>query len=153
MKVTDPQGRSWTVRRQWAPRLEGRGPRARLRRGRARRKRSGDRWWDALDLPFDLPDSLAAVAVAVAVAAAVVLLVVVGMPLLLALVDVVVVIALVAGGVVGRLVFRRPWTIEARSDDGRRSCAQAVGWKASGRLRDDVAAQISRGLGPGPAQP
>ncbi len=88
MKVTDPQGRRWTVRRQWAPRLEGRGLRARFRRGRARRKRSGGRWWDYLDLPIDLPDSLTAVALAVAVVAAGVVFVVVGAPLLLALVDV-----------------------------------------------------------------
>ena len=142
VKVSDPEGRKWVVRRQWAPRLEGRGLRARLRRGRARRKESG-RWSDWLDLPVDLPDSLTVLLVVVALVAAAVFLIFVGFPLLLALLDLIVVIALVVGGVVGRVAFRRPWTIEAMAEDGRRWSAEAVGWKASGQRRQDMADHLA----------
>jgi hypothetical protein len=145
VRVVDPEGRSWRVRRQWAPRLEGRGFRARFRR---RRRKEGDSWSDWLDLPFDLPDSLTAVLVMVALVAFIVVFVLFGIPLVLALFDLVVVVALVVGGVVARVAFRRPWTVEAVSVDGRRWCAQAVGWSASGALRRELADRLAAGWSP-----
>lgn len=147
VKVVDPHGESWIVRRQWAPRLVGRGFRARFRRRRARRKDS-DSWSDWLDLPLDLPDSVTAALVMVAAAVVVVLFVVVGIPLLLAVADLVVVMAAVVGGLIARVAFRRPWTVEALAADGRRWCAEAVGWKASGALSRDLADRLAGGRAP-----
>jgi len=72
-------------------------------------------------------------------------------PLLLLLFDVVVVIALVVGGVIARVLFRRPWTVEAvAEDDGTELRFQAVGLAASRRLRDGVADRLARGQDPDP---
>lgn len=151
MKVTDAEGHEWKVHRQWAPRLEGRGFRARHNHHRAKRgvkrENRGSSWHDWLEIP-DLPDSLSAAAIFLLVAVAAVLLVLIGLPLLFAIFDGFVVIALVVAGVVARVVFRRPWTVEAVADDGRRSVARVVGWRASGRLRDDLAQRIDRGSPP-----
>lgn len=146
MKVTDPAGHRWAVRRQWAPRLEGRGFRARFRKRRnARRQRGNEgRWYDWIDVPFDIPDSLTAALVIIGIVIVVVLLVLVGVPLLLAAVDLIVVVVLLVGGVLARVVFRRPWTVEAMSDEGRIECRQAVGWRASGELKRGWAVEISR---------
>lgn len=83
--------------------------------------------------------------------AVMVLLVVLGLPLILAVVDVVVVVALVVGGVVARVVFRRPWTVEARDGAGGQVTRRVVGWVASGRVRDEMAAELAHGRAPPPA--
>ncbi len=147
MKALDPDGHAWRVHRQWAPRLEGRGLRARFRRMGQRRK-GGDSWAEVIDLPADLPDSLTFILVIGAALAAVALFVLIGLPLLLVVLDVVVVIALIVAGVVARVVFRRPWTVVARADDGRESADRAVGWSASRRLKEDLTARITGGLIP-----
>ena len=146
MKVMDPAGHRWAVRRQWAPRLEGRGFRARSRRRRdARRERGkGGRWYDWIDVPFDIPDSLTAALVVVGIVIAVTFLFLVGVPLLLAAVDLVVVAVLVVAGILGRVVFRRPWTVEAVSAEGRRETRQAIGWRASGELKRTWSLEITR---------
>ena len=141
VRVVDPEGRAWVVRRQWAPRMHGRGLRARFRRGK---EGNGLAW---IDVPF-LPDGLTVLLVVVALLAVVLLFVLVGLPLLLALMDLIVVVALAVGGVVGRIVFRRPWTVEAVSGDGDRWCAHAVGWQASGRLRQELADHLAAGRRP-----
>lgn len=151
MKVQDPGGRRWAVRRQWAPRLKGRGLRARLRRRRD--SDDGDRgWWDpVLDfVPIDIGDGLPGIVLGVVLIVALALLVVFVLgPLLLVLLDVVVVMALVVGGVVARVLFRRPWTVEAvAEDDGTELHFQAVGLAASRRLRDDVAGRLAQGRDP-----
>lgn len=148
-KVTDPTGQRWRVKRQWAPRLEGRGLRARYRQRRDRRRQAGKGWSSWVDVPAgDFSDSLAAVAVVVVGLVLVVFLVVVGAPLVLAVIDLVVVAGVVIGGVVARVLFRRPWTVEAVADDGRRSATRAVGWRASARARDELAERIGGGLAP-----
>ncbi len=114
------------------------------------RRKGGDSWADVIDLPGDLPDGLTFVLVILAALAAVALFILVGLPLLLVLLDVVVVIALVVAGVVARVVFRRPWTVVARADDGRDTTDQAVGWSASRRLKEDLTARITGGLIPPP---
>ncbi len=154
MKVQGPDGRRWVVHRQWAPRLKGRGLRARLRR---RRDSDDGAWWDPVVdfVPLDIGDGLPRVVLAVVLAVALTLLlaafvVFVVVPLLLVLLDVVVVIALLVGGVVARVLFRRPWTVEAVTEDGGTELHfQAVGLKASRRLRDDVTRRLAQGQDPG----
>jgi hypothetical protein len=73
---------------------------------------------------------------------------VVVLPLLVAVVDVVVLLLLAVGSTVARVVFRRPWIVEARADDGRTGTWKVVGWKASGKRLDAVADGIERGVMP-----
>lgn len=152
-RVTALDGTTWTVRRRWTPRYEGRGLRARWTEHRRRRGRPDNdggegrtRWYDWLD-PFGFADSLTGLAIAIALVVVVVLLFVWGVPLLLALVDLVLVLLVVAGGTVGRLLLRRPWHIEAVAADGRRVDRHAVGWRGSREVRDELAAEIAHGRG------
>jgi len=52
---------------------------------------------------------------------------------------------LLIGGIAARLLFRRPWTIRARADNGRELAWRAVGFRRSGRVRDDAAAALTHG--------
>ncbi|MGD9795829.1 MAG: hypothetical protein AB7V43_20370 [Acidimicrobiia bacterium] len=146
MKVTDPRGTEWTIARRWLPRYEGRGLRERWRqhaRRRSSRERSSDSsWWDLLNVG-DVGDSLSGFLIAIAVIIAALLLIFFGLPLLLALFDVVVVIVMAVVGVISRVVFRRPWSIDARSSTGERRSIEVVGLREGRRaiasLRDDIA--------------
>lgn len=57
--------------------------------------------------------------------------IVVIVPAVVFAVEVLVVIVIVAAGVIGRLLFGRPWTIEARRSDGAAHEWQVRGWRAS----------------------
>lgn len=59
--------------------------------------------------------------------------------------ELILVLVLLVGGLCGRVLFRRPWTIRATASDGRTLSWRARGWRASGRVRDEAA----RGLGDG----
>jgi hypothetical protein len=74
-------------------------------------------------------------------------------PLILAVVDIVVVLVLAGAGIVGRVLFHRPWTIEATSSDGEQLTWQVVGWRASGDRRDVIAAALDAGVVPPPDAP
>ena len=84
---------------------------------------------------------LAALAVLLVIAVMVFILV----PMLVAIVDIVVVALLALLGLAGRLVFRRPWTVEARAGDGSCLVWRVVGWRASG----DHVARVTELLGSG----
>jgi hypothetical protein len=158
VKVVDPDGTDWTVRRRWLPRYEGRGLRERLRQRRARSagRQAHDvlRWYDRLGIPF-ADDSLTAVIVSLLVIGGLILLVLFGIPALLALVDLALVLAVTAAGLIGRLLFRRPWTVEARATTGDLHEAHVVGWRRAGELAAAMARSIENGasLGPGRATP
>jgi hypothetical protein len=65
-------------------------------------------------------------------------------------IELAIIVIVVLGGIVGRVVFRRPWTIFARTE--RREWEQrVVGWRASGRALDDAATRIASGLELDPA--
>jgi hypothetical protein len=148
VRVTDLHGVSWTVRRRWLPRYEGRGLRERLRQRRARsaaRRESDDlRWFDVFDLPV-VDDSLAGFVVSLLVIVALVLLAVFGVPFLLALVDLVVVVVATALGVTGRVCFRRPWTVEAVSATGERYGVGVIGWRNAGEMVRSLGEDIRHG--------
>jgi hypothetical protein len=97
------------------------------------------------------PDEFAA-GLALIVAAFVFALVLI--PLLLFGIELIIVGLLVAAGVLGRSLLGRPWIVEA-------TCAgqvehplawKVVGWRRSRRLVGQVAAQLSSGLEPAPAE-
>lgn len=137
-------GTAWTVRRRWTPRYEGRGLRARLHEWRKRRPSADSGAADGAGCLADLAfESLVGAAILVVV----VVLVLWGVPLLLALVDVVLVLIAVVAGALGRLLFRRPWVIEAKSEVGDRVVRHAVGWRGSTDAMDELAAEIAHGRG------
>lgn len=159
--VQAPGGDSWRVRVVWEPRW-----RALARRfgGWRRRRRQGD--GDPGDLGVDLPsgggghhgggggwgdlgdDIFIGIAVIVA-------MIVVGalfwwllLPLLLLVLDVVVVVVLVLAGVVGRVLLRRPWTVQVRGPAGVEATTGVVGWRAALRTRDEIADKLRLGYRP-----
>lgn len=150
MDVVAPDGRQWTVTRRWTPRWVGRGPRARLAAARqARAQRKGDnrlRWYDWLDIPHfgDSPGAFLAVIVVVIL---LVVMILWGLPLILSLIDVVLLAIAVLLSAIARVVFRRPWTVEAVASDGERRTRQVVGWSASGRAVEEWAELLRHGLG------
>lgn len=111
--VTDPRGEVWTVRRRWVPRL---GTESLLERFRGCFRRTRE-WTDLADLVdpggLDLVDG-GGVLTDLTLVLALILLIFVGFSLLVALLDVVFVLLLALVGIVGRVLFRRPWVVEAR---------------------------------------
>jgi len=136
--VASPDGDRWRVRRRWLdrglPKL-GKG----FRHGRKEAEDSG-----FLDGAFAFEgltgSAIALVAIAVAAVVVVVLLPLIGVAL-----ELVLLVLLFASGLFGRVVLRRPWTVEAIDlDDGERSVAFAVkGFAAAGRAADELAGTIS----------
>jgi hypothetical protein len=57
----------------------------------------------------------------------------------------VIVVGALVGGLGGRLFLRKPCTIRARAADGRELRWQAPGFRRSGRVRDDAAAELALG--------
>lgn len=89
-----------------------------------------------------------AIGVVILVVALVAMLLLFVVPLIAAVVDVVVLLALTGFGIVGRVLFRRPWTIEARAGDGTTYRWHVVGWQASGRFRAEAAECLVAGIVP-----
>ena len=86
------------------------------------------------------------VVVAIAIVVAVLFLIFVGLPLLFALLDLVLIILLALLGTVARVVFRRPWTIEARPDGSGLGIEwRVVGWRASRAFIREVERRLESG--------
>lgn len=149
-----PGGQAWVVRRRWAPRFAGDSVFGRFHRritGTGRRARNVADGLDVVpDGCIDADDIFAGVAIAVVVVLVVLLAVFFVIPLLVALVDLVIVLLLALLGIVARIVFRRPWTIEARADDGTVHTWKVVGLRASGERRDEIAEMLAAGITPPP---
>jgi purine-cytosine permease-like protein len=118
----------------------------------ARRANSDTRWYDWLDVPF-AGDTLSGFVASILLIVTIALLVLFGIPALLALVDLVIVLLATLIGVLSRLLFRRPWTVEALATNGERHQEQVVGWRASGEAVSALARRIEFGppLAPSPA--
>ena len=129
----------WSVRRRWLPHREGKGVVQRFR------KHSKP---DAADF-FDLPDlgGGAGLVVALVIGVGLVLLLVFGWPVLLLGVDLVWLLLVGVLGVIGRIVLRRPWRVEAVSQTERRSWF-VKGYRAAGQERDDIARRFQHGQNP-----
>jgi hypothetical protein len=152
-EATDPEGRTWTIRRRWTPRWARVDVRRRFRIGRPQytvgerdaRPRRFD-WLDVIDIPFG--DELPVVGAILAVAAMAAVAWFVVIPLLLVVFDLVVVVVLLVCLAALRILFRRPWRIEATGPGERRIERDVVGWRRSteaiDRLRDEIAAGIAQ---------
>lgn len=134
--VTDPEGARWRVRRRW------------LMAPIRPRYRGADA--SNFDLPgggFDAADGVlgAIVAViAIIVLAAFVAFVVI--PLALLLVEVLIFLVLAGAGLAGRVLLRRPWTLEARRlGASTRMTWSVAGWRDSREALDEIAAALQAG--------
>src|SRR5215470_9152644 len=147
LTVTDPAGTQWRVRVVWQPRW-----RALARRfGRWRRQRRSGSGDIALDASLDavsVSDTSSDLFVGIVV---VVGLIVGGLlfwwlllPLLLLVIDIVVVMVLAVVTVATRVLFRRPWTVEA-ADGTNRYITEVLGWRHALRVRDEIAEKLRAG--------
>lgn len=140
IKVVDPSGREWTVRRRWLPwRPRWRGP------GRLRNMWDG---LNGLDLLGGFADDFFAPILSILLAIVViVLLVFFVLPLAVFLVEVVLTIVIVALATLLRIVLRKPWLVDAAdaSGEGHDYVWAVTGWRASGEAVDRIAAQLQGG--------
>ena len=137
-EVVDPQGRGWTVRRRWTRRPRWRG---------AARSRLAD-WLDVGDLGDMLGNLLPALAVILGAIALSALLVFFGIPLLLFVVESVFLLALALAALLSRLLWLRPWTLEAVCEDPSVPpvTRHATGLRASRRAVAALEQDLARGL-------
>ena len=151
--VTAPGGERWRVRRRWLDRPAPK-PWTRWQRGRTR-KDDGEvvSGWipDALTGAIDGPAGLALAAAVIVVLA---LFVFVLLPLIGIALELALIVLLLSSGLFGRVVLRRPWTIEAVSveDPTRRSAFAVTGWSRSRRALAALAAAVET-TGPPAALP
>jgi hypothetical protein len=141
MRVETISG-TWRVRRRWAPRrlgVESLGARF-LRRQRQVRDRTGDA--DVPD-PGCSGDVGEAILVFLAAIVLIALLLFFGIPFLVALGELLFLVALTVAAVIGRVVFRRPWTVDAVDPAGAHHRWSVVGWRRSGRAVRLVADTIT----------
>lgn len=134
-RVVDPQGCEWVVRRRWVHR--------KLRwRGKGSRTLDLMDGADLVSWGSDLPVIgvvFAVFAIVLFIVAAVILIV----PALIFLAELVILAALVGLGLAGRLLFGKPWTVEARRRDGGETFQwKATGWRTSRDLVGSVADQL-----------
>lgn len=144
--VQAPDGRTWVVRRRWVPRLGAESIWGRMhRRARQAMRRAGN----IADADPGCLEVLAeGIAVAIAVVVIVAFLIFVAIPLVFALLDLLVVLLLALLGILARIVFRRPWIVEARADDGALSTWRVVGWTASRERCTELAQLLAAGVTP-----
>ncbi|MDQ3936286.1 MAG: hypothetical protein M3340_16830 [Actinomycetota bacterium] len=137
--VQAPDGRMWTVGRQWLP------YRVRLRRRREPPAPETPLW--GLDLLDFAGFSVGGVLFGIAMAIVVVLLFLVIWPLVALAAEIVLAIVLFLVALAGRVLFRRPWRIVARTRDSIHSTLawHVAGWGESGRVIDEVADALSAG--------
>jgi hypothetical protein len=141
--VTSPEGRTWIVRRRWVP--------WRLRFGRPwKPPRDSWRIVDFLDIGEFFP-FIGWVFALLLLA----LLVFLFLPIAVFLIELLIFLALAGLAAVGRVLFRRPWIIEAESE-GQIDRWRVAGWGASGRAINEVAEALQAGqrtVIPSDAQP
>jgi hypothetical protein len=133
--VTAPDGRKWKLGRRWFP------GRRRLWRPRLRDMPDGSigDLGGGDDLGIFAAIFIAILAIIIFVVLAVLLLNVVAIAL-----EILIVAVLLIAGVIGRVVFRKPWVIYAKTKD-RYVATEVKGWRASRRALDDMAERIRSG--------
>jgi hypothetical protein len=133
-KVTGPDGRKWTLGRHWLP-----------RRKRIEKADLGD---FGPELPgVDGLDDLGIVGVIIAAILAVIVAVFLALLLFNVIaiaIELLIAIVVALVGVVSRVVFRRPWTVFARSGDHRFEMP-VVGYFNSRRKIQELSSQLALG--------
>jgi len=139
--VRDPEGREWTVGIRWLPRRPtwlGWGP------GRTR-KRGEPSDLEFLDLAGGcMPDDIPLLAGTAAVIVVLILIWFAVLPVAVFALDLLFVLLLAAGGIAMRVLFRRPWTVEA-STAGEARRWPVVGLRSSRAMVGEVSWAIRNG--------
>lgn len=117
MRVDSTAG-VWHVRRRWAPRHLG--SQTIWARFVDRTRKVRRRTADAADVPDPgcAPDIAEGIAVFIVLIVMVLFLIFIGIPFLIALGELLLIVLLALSGIVGRVLFRRPWTVDAVDPDG-----------------------------------
>lgn len=132
--AVDPANNVWVIRRHWFPRWAVPNVRKRFS------------WWSGKFNPFDSAEGVAEnVLVGIVVFLIFVFIVVFLIPVLLVTFDFVILLILFLLGIVGRIVFRRPWVIEATSPDGQTIERNVIGWYASKKEITVLKSKIFKG--------
>lgn len=135
--VVSPDGDRWQVRRRWLNR-----PLPKLRRVWREDRNEDGALGIALEGGLDVLGTGGAESIPLAIAAGVgvALLVFFLLPLIGVAIEFAVVLALLSSGIVGRLLLRRPWAIEAvNAEHPERSATFAVkGWRRSRRVMKEL---------------
>ena len=143
-------GPGWTVRRRWMPRLGRQGLGQRFW---ARARRTFRRVGDNAGLPdgcgLDIGEGIVAAIVGLLVVAFVIFVV---LPLLVAVVDLAILLLLAVVAIPIRVLFRRPWLVDAHHLDGRGYRWRVVGWRASGDKVVEVRQLLEAGVVPPDAE-
>jgi hypothetical protein len=142
VKVETAAG-AWHVRRRWAPRHLGAHTIwarfvHRIRKVRRRPAGAGD--LADVGCALDIAEEIFAF---VAIVVVVLFLIFIGIPFLIALGELLFIVVLALIGTVSRVLFRRPWTVDAVSPSGTHHHWSIVGWRASGAARQFVANRIT----------
>jgi hypothetical protein len=140
--VTTPTDETWRVRRLWVPRMRGETLWSRVWR---KIRPAGRRLGDVADAGDGCFIDIEEVVIILVIIVAVVLLAFVVVPLLLVLLDVLILLLLLVLGLAARVLFRRPWVVEATGAGPYRHTWRVVGWRASGEKVDDVANLLEHG--------
>ena len=140
MKVTAPDGTRWKVGRQWWPDrdVDTVEPAADLGSGGG----GGDGWFPNLG---DADEFIVVIVAIGVVLLTILFFTTVVIPVIAFTLELILLVVLFFGGIAGRLLFRRPWTVRARADGLTRHRWQVVGFRNSGELRDEVAAALGSG--------
>ncbi len=93
--------------------------------------------------PGCAPDVGEAILVFIVAIVVVLFLIFFGIPFLIALGELLIVLVLAVAGLVGRVLFRRPWTVDAVSPNGEHTMWSVVGWGASGSARQFIADRLA----------
>lgn len=92
--------------------------------------------------PGGAGDLVEGIAVFLLVIVVVLFAVFVGIPFLIALGELLIIVLFALIGVLGRVFFRRPWTVDAVSPTGEHHAWPVVGWRASGAARQFIAERV-----------
>ena len=147
----EPRRPLMRVYRQWVPRLGAETLRGRFHR---RFRQTARRTSDAADVDpgcaLDVGEGIvAAILVLVVILVAIFVLI----PLVIALVEIVGLLLLGVALLASRVLLRRPWVIEAATDEESRYEWRVVGWQASGAAVAELARHLQAGLDPASFDP
>lgn len=141
----------WQVHRRWTPRQlrpDSMWQRLKNRSRFGRKALDGASGADATGCGIDLIEGIFAVIFLILI---IVLLFAFAIPLLIAVVELLFLTVVIILGIASKVLFRRPWVIDATSPDGDVTEWRVVGWRKSAMTRDYVAHQIRLGA-PVPSQ-